>query len=373
MDDVSMLNRWRLVLGRDSAKQIPGEGMPVSFMEMEDLLEFLYSREKNDGDGSSMLQAGSGGSNLTVASWITKIRQLFPKQTVEVLERHALERYEMIELLNDKEVLERLEPNMDLLKTIMQLSHMMHGDVLETARRIVRKVADDLTRKLETQVRAAISGAKSRSNSNPVRTIRNLDFRQTIRRNLKNYDPESKRLVLDKVYFHGRVRRFNSWRVIICVDESGSMLSSVIHSAIMAGIFARMPMLDTRLVIFDTQVVDLSGYSDDPVETLMSVQLGGGTDIAGALGYCRTLVEMPYRTMLVLVSDLCEGGSRQKLFSHSTALIESGVKFIALTALDTDANSCYDRSVAQRLANMGAHVGAMTPEHLAEWVGRIIS
>lgn len=373
MDDISVLNRWRLILGKDAMHQISSDHMPVQYMQMEDLLEFLYSRESSGDERPEPLQGGSGASNLTVASWITKIRELFPKQTVEILERHALERYEMTELLNDKEVLESLEPNMDLLKTVMQLSHMMHGEVLETAKKIVKKVADELTRKLETQVRAAIVGAKSRSNSHPVRTMRNLDFKQTIHRNLKNYDTENKRIMLEKVYFHGRVRRFNRWRVIICVDESGSMLSSVIYSAIMAGIFARLPMLDTRLVIFDTQVVDLSGYVDDPVDTLMNVQLGGGTDIAGALEYCEKLVEMPHRTLLVLVSDLCEGASRQALYQRCTSLIESGVKLIALTALDTEANPCYDRAVAQKLADMGAHVGAMTPEHLSQWVGRIIS
>ncbi len=168
------------------------------------------------------------------------------------------------------------------------------------------------------------------------------------------------------------MKKYNQWRVIICVDESGSMLDSVIHSAIMAGIFARLPMLDTKLVIFDTNVVDLSGYVDDPVETLMSVQLGGGTNIAGALSYCEGLIDFPFRTMVVLVTDLYEGGGYQRLYSTARGIIESGARLVVLTALDMDANPNYDRNAAAALADMGAFVGAMTPEELAGWMGKII-
>ena len=155
----------------------------------------------------------------------------------------------------------------------------------------------------------SLLGSLDRNTPSHVKSMRNLDIRKTIRKNLSHYDPEEKRLVLEQVYFSSRTRKYNQWRVVIAVDESGSMLDSVIHSAVMAGIFARLPMLDTRLVIFDTQVVDLSAHLDDPVETLMSIQLGGGTYITGALQYCEGLIENPNRTMVVLVSDLCEGGS----------------------------------------------------------------
>lgn len=179
--------------------------------------------------------------------------------------------------------------------------------------------------------------------------------------------------MLEQVYFNSRIRRYSQWRVIIAVDESGSMLDSVIHSAVMAGIFARLPMLDTKLVIFDTQVVDLSNQLDDPVETLMSIQLGGGTYIAGALQYCETLIENPHRTMVVLVSDLCEGGSVQGLLGVGRSMIESGARLICLTALDMEANPVYDRNTAQKLADLGAHVGAMTPEALGDFMGRIMN
>ena len=141
----------------------------------------------------------------------------------------------------------------------------------------------------------------------------------------------------------------------------------------MAGIFAKLPMLDTRLVIFDTQVVDLSSHLEDPVATLMSVQLGGGTYITGALQYCETLIENPHRTMVVLVSDLCEGGSVAALLGVSRGIIESGAKLICLTALDMEANPVYDRRTAQQLADLGAHVGAMTPEMLGDFMGRVMN
>ena len=305
-------------------------------------------------------------------SWLQQVKKLFPKQTVEVMERHALEKYNMTELLTDPEVLKKLEPNRELLKTILTLKHMMKGEVLDMAKEIVRRVAEELTKKMEQELKRSFFGKLDRSSSSPVKSARNLDIRKTIRQNLKNYDTEQKQLILKQVYFNSRMKRYNSWRVILCVDESGSMLDSVIHSAVMAGIFAKMPMLDVKLVIFDTNVVDLSGYVEDPVETLMSVQLGGGTNIAGALSYCEKLIDFPYRTIVVLISDLYEGGGYQNLYSISRGIIESGAKLIALTALDMDANPCYDRNAAAKLAALGAHVGAMTPEELAEWIGKII-
>ena len=369
-----ILNRWRLVLGKYASGQIGFTGNTLNYMDMEEVLDYLYSREY--GEGQEIRQerrGGSEGSQLTVPKWLHQMKRLFPKETVEVMERHALEKYNMTELLTDPEVLRKLEPNRELLKTIMELKHMMKGEVLQLAREIVRKVAEEIARQLEQDMRKALFGQLNRTSGSPVRSIRNLDIKKTIRRNLQNYDTESKQLLLKQVYFHSRMKRFHQWRIIICVDESGSMLDSVIHSAIMAGIFAKLPMLDTKLVIFDTNVVDLSGYVEEPVETLMSVQLGGGTNIAGALTYCETLIENPHRTLVVLVSDLYEGGGYGNLFRICKNILEGGSKLIALTALDMDANPNYDRRVAATLAEMGAFVGAMTPEHLAEHVGKMLS
>lgn len=375
-DEQEILNRWRLVLGKYASGQIPFSSGAVNlkFMDMENVLDYLYSREYGDEQEIRKdRRGGSDGSQLTVPDWLHQVKKLFPRRTVEILERHALEKYGMTELLTDPEVLRRLEPNKELLKTILELKHMMKGEVLSLAREIVRKVAEEIARKLEQEVRVSFFGQINRNASSPVKSARNLDMKKTIQRNLKNYDRERQQLVLKNVYFNSRMKKYNQWRVIVCVDESGSMLDSVIHSAIMAGIFARLPMLDTKLVIFDTNVVDLSGYVEDPVETLMSVQLGGGTNIAGALNYCEGLIDFPFRTMVVLVTDLYEGGGYQRLYSTAKGIIESGAKLVVLTALDMDANPNYDRNAAAVLADMGAFVGAMTPEELAGWMGKIIA
>ncbi|MCI8586001.1 MAG: VWA domain-containing protein [Lachnospiraceae bacterium] len=374
-ENTSQLNRWRLILGSYAKNQLSfGAGASlengISCMDLEEALDFLYNREQ----GEDVRREGSlDASRLTAATWITRIRKLFPKETVEILERHALERYNMTELLTDKEVLEKLEPNQELLKTILQLKHLMKGEVLDTARRIVRQVAEEIAKKLNQDIRRSLLGKIDRNTESPVRSIRNLDIQKTIQRNLKHYDREKEQILLEQVYFHGRTRRYSTWRVVIAVDESGSMLDSVIHSAVMAGIFAKLPMLDTKLVIFDTQVVDLSGHLEDPVATLMSIQLGGGTYITGALQYCETLINNPHRTMVVLVSDLCEGGSVAGLLSVSRGIIESGARLICLTALDMEANPVYDRHTAQQMADLGAFVGAMTPEALGDFMGKIMN
>ena len=374
--DASNLNKWRLILGKYSDNQIgfKEEASSLNYMDMDVLLDYLYSREYGEEDGVRRERGGSlDPSNLTVPSWITKFREVFPKETVEILEKHALDKYELTELLTDKEVLEKLEPNKELLKNILQMKHLMKGEILETAKQIVKKVADDITKKLENDVKKAIVGRVNKNKSSLIKSSRNIDYKRTIKANLKNFDTEENRLVVDKVYFNDRVKKYNPWNVIIAVDESGSMLDSVIHSAIMAGIFSKLPMLKTNLVIFDTEVVDLSGYIDDPVETLMSVQLGGGTNITKALQYCETLIENPHRTMVILVTDLYEGYGYGNMYASAKSIIESGAKLIVLTALDMEATPSYDKNAAQKMASLGAEVGAMTPGGLSEWIAKIIS
>lgn len=373
-DEQELLNRWRLVLGKYAGEQISFSSGNLKYMDMENVLDYLYSREYGeDQEVRNEKRGGSDGTQLTVPYWLRQIKKLFPKRTVEVLERHALEKYGMTELLTDPEVLRKLEPNRELLKTILELKSMMKGEVLAVARDIVRKVAEEITKKLEQEIRLSFFGRINKNASSPVKSARNLDMKKTIRMNLKNYDQDRQQIILKNLYFHSRVKKYNQWRVIICVDESGSMLDSVIHSAVMAGIFAKLPMLDTKLVIFDTNVVDLSGYVEDPVETLMSIQLGGGTNIAGALRYCEGLIDFPFRTMIVLVTDLYEGGGYQNLYGTARGIIEGGAKLVVLTALDMEANPNYDRNAGNVLAGMGAFVGAMTPEDLAGWIGGIIA
>ena len=367
------LNRWRLILGKNSENQIEFTGEyseSISYQDMEETLDYLYSQEYGE---EVLRKGGTGKSQLNAAKWIEKARNLFPKKTVEVLEKQALEHFNLTELLTDKKVLEKMEPNTDLLKTILQFKHLMKSDVIAEAKRIIKKVVDEITEKLQTDIRKSLLGKLNRNMPSNVKSMKNLDIKKTIARNLKNYDTENSRLVLKNVYFSSRVKRFNKWNIIIAVDESGSMLDSVIYSAVMAGIFAKLPMIDTRLVIFDTNVVDLSGYIDDPVEVLMGMQLGGGTDINGALSYCESLCENPHNTIFVTVTDLYEGGSTQNLLRTCADIISGGSKMIFLTALDRDANPAYDKNLGQKLADMGAFVGAMTPEQLGDYIGKMIS
>ena len=366
ISDGAALNRWRLVLGKNASGPMPLNESRLS--RMDDALDFLYGREA----GEDVRRGGSGASSPTVAHWLSEVRTLFPQETAEILQRHALDRYQLTELLADREVLEKLEPNQALLETVLSLKHLMKGPVLDTARRIVDRVVRELMKKMEQELQRSNLGKLDRSSRSPIRSIRNLDFKRTIRANLSHYDRENQRLVLEKLHFSGRVKRIHPWRVILAIDESGSMMSSVIHSAVMAGIFAKMPMLDMKLVIFDTAVVDLSGYVEDPVQTLMSIQLGGGTDIAGALRYCEGLITNPRRTMVVLISDLCEGGPRENLYGVCHDIIESGAKLLTLTALDDQAKPAYDRTVGQHLANLGAWVGAMTPAKLADFMANVM-
>ena len=367
------LNRWRLILGKNSENQIEFTGEyseSISYQDMEETLDYLYSQEYGE---EVLRKGGTGKSQLNAAKWIEKARKLFPKRTVEVLEKQALEHFNLTELLTDKKVLEKMEPNTDLLKTILQFKHLMKSDVIAEAKRIIKKVVDEITEKLQTDIRKSLLGKLNRNMPSNVKSMKNLDIKKTIARNLKNYDTENSRLVLKNVYFSSRVKRFNKWNIIIAVDESGSMLDSVIYSAVMAGIFAKLPMIETKLIIFDTSVVDLSGYIDDPVEVLMGMQLGGGTDINGALSYCESLCENPHNTIFVTVTDLYEGGSTQNLLRTCADIISSGSKMIFLTALDRDANPAYDKNLGQKLADMGAFVGAMTPEQLGDYIGKMIS
>ena len=367
------LNRWRLILGKNSENQIEFTGEyseSISYQDMEETLDYLYSQEYGE---EVLRKGGTGKSQLNAAKWIEKARNLFPKKTVEVLEKQALEHFNLTELLTDKKVLEKMEPNTDLLKTILQFKHLMKSDVIAEAKKIIKKVVDEITEKLQTDIRKSLLGKLNRNMPSNVKSMKNLDIKKTIARNLKNYDTENSRLVLKNVYFSSRVKRFNKWNIIIAVDESGSMLESVIYSAVMAGIFAKLPMIETKLIIFDTSVVDLSGYIDDPVEVLMGMQLGGGTDINGALSYCESLCENPHNTIFVTVTDLYEGGSTQNLLRTCADIISSGSKMIFLTALDRDANPAYDKNVGQKLADMGAFVGAMTPEQLGDYIGKMIS
>jgi Mg-chelatase subunit ChlD len=370
---MNSLTRWRLVLGRFASQQLRE---PLSRREgrMEAALDHLYSREHR-GRGVRC-RDGTGGldpSQLTIPQWLSEVRELFPKEVVEVIERHALDRYGMTELVTDPETLARLEPNLDLVKTLMSFRGHLTGEVVPMARRIIGQVVEELRRRLESEVRTAFTGRVNRFRHGPQKVARNLDWRGTIRANLRHYDVERRQLVIRETRFFSSNVRFLPWQVILCVDQSGSMADSVIHSAVMAGILANLPLVRVGLVVFDTNVVDLTPHVRDPVEVLMSVQLGGGTDIGQALRYCETLVEHPRRAVVVLVSDFAEGGAPAVLLGTTRRMAESGVRMLGLAALDSGANPAYDRAMAARLGEAGMRIAALTPRKLAGWLAGILN
>jgi Mg-chelatase subunit ChlD len=371
--------RWRLVLGQFAKNRLCLGG--GGYDAMDRALNFLYGREyrgRNVRAGRARQaqeqdpEGGSEASVFQVPDWIRSVRELFPAETCEVIQRHALERYQMKELVTDKQTLEQMQPSFELLKTLLTFRGMMQGEVLELAHRLIREVVEDLRRRMAQEVRQTLWGRLNKVRRTRHKIYRNLDWVRTIRANLKNYDPERRTLVLEHLHFFSRVHRTNPWHIILCVDTSGSMLDSVIHSAVMAGIFHGLPSLRVSFVAFDTAVVDLSDEAGDPVELLLSVQLGGGTDIHKALCYCETIVQAPSRTILVLVTDFREGGSPAGTVAAVRRLRESGVRVIGLAALSSDAQPSYHREMAQQCVDAGAEVAAVTPRRLAEWIGSIL-
>jgi len=275
MDEQQLVNRWRLILGDFAESSLP---LNPEDRDLDGALYFLYNREYGDEQGmreDSPSRAGRGGSMLTVPGWLLQVTRLFPQKTVEIMQKQALDKYNLTQLLTDESVLRQLEPNVGLLKNILAFRNMMPANVQKLAYTIVEQVVKDLQKQLEIKVKRTFYGRKLPMSNSTYRIFRNFDFKQTIHKNLKNYNPEYGTVIPDRLYFNQNIRRYNPWHIVILVDESGSMVDSVIYTAVMASIFVRMPFLSVKLAIFDTSIVDLSDHIDDPVGTLMKVQLGG--------------------------------------------------------------------------------------------------
>lgn len=369
-DELPPLVRWRLVLGESSEAALAQGGLGGDLLAADAAMAWLYGRE-GDLEGRDTLErrGGTGPSSLSVPEWINEVHRLFPKETIERLERDAVERYQVHEVVTSPEVLQRLEPNPTLLKAVLQTKHLMNPEVLALARQLVAKVVKQLMEKLAREVRTAFSGTRDRRRRSPMARAQNFDARRTIRDNLSSWDPATRRLGIRRPRFFSRTRPHQlKWQVILVVDQSGSMVASAIHSAITAACLWGLPAVKTHLIAFDTAVVDLTRDVSDPVELLMKVQLGGGTDIAKAMSYAAGLVENPRRTLIALVTDFYEGGSESQLVHVIRGLCQQGTHVLGLCALDQDANPSYDRDLAQRVADVGAHVGAMTPGELAAFI-----
>ncbi len=365
------LLRWRLVLGKAAAELDASAGVDADDLARDAALDWLYGRDGTLAE-RDIRGADLSPSVLSVPDWINQIHRLFPKETIERLERDAVEEFALHEVVTNKDVLARIEPSETLLRAVLLTKHLMSDEVLALARELVRKVVAQLVEALAVQVRSAFAGTRQRRRS-PHRTMRNFDARGTIRANLGHYQPAMRRLAIERPLFWSRQRRHGEqWQIVVVVDQSGSMVGSVIHAAVTAACLCGLPAVKLNLIAFDTEVIDLSTHLTDPVETLMKVQLGGGTDIARAVRYAESLIENPARTLVVLITDLFEGGDAEDLVRTARRLVAQGVRFVTLAALDPHAAPNYDRELGQRLVRAGAFVGAMTPFQLVEYLKGIV-
>lgn len=351
IDAAQRQRRWRLVLGSGEADGI-GLSLGVEDAAADAALAALYDSPR---------KGGLGPSCPNIPRWLGDIRKYFPKSVVQVMQRDALERLELHSMLTEPETLEAIAPDVHLVATLLALQGVLPARTKETARLVVRQVVDDLMARLSQPLRQAISGALNRAARNRRPRHHEIDWQRTIRANLRHYQPEYRTVIPETRIGWGRKR--NAMRdVILCIDQSGSMAASVVYSSIFGAVMACLPALRTRLVVFDTSVVDLTDELEDPVELLFSTQLGGGTDINRALGYCQALVENPADTILVLISDLFEGGVAKELLTRAAALVSAGVQFIALLALNDEGAPSFDQRIAASLAALGVPAFACTPD-----------
>ncbi len=358
------LRRWRLVLGGEEAE---GTGCALSGRDaaMDGALSALYGTGDKPRAGRERA-AGLGTSAPSVARWLGDIRTYFPSSVVQVMQRDAIDRLGLATLLLEPEMLEAAEPDVHLVGTLLSLGKAMPETTKESARAVVRKVVEDLEKRLATRTRAALTGALDRSARVSRPRHHDIDWNRTIAANLRHFLPEYGTVVPERLIGYGRASRSVKKEIVLCVDQSGSMAASVVHAAVFGAVLASMRSVDTRLVVFDTAVVDLTDQIDDPVDVLFGTRLGGGTDINRALAYCQSRITRPAETVVVLISDLYEGGIRQEMLQRVAAMKASGAQFVALLALSDEGAPAYDREHAAALAALGAPAFACTPDLFPE-------
>jgi hypothetical protein len=345
------LRRWRLVLGSDAEGQLSGDDVG-----RDAALSKLY------GSTAGPRSAGLGGSAPAVARWLGDIRGYFPTSVVRVLQQDAMDRLGLRQLLLEPELLEAVEPDVALVATLVALNGVIPEHSRETARAVVRHVTDELEKRLAARTRSAITGALNRSSRTRRPRPADIDWNRTIHANLKHYQTEQKTIIPERLVGFGRRQQAVQRDVILAIDQSGSMAASVVYASVFGAVLAGMRALRTQLVVFDTNVVDLTAELSDPVDILFATQLGGGTDINRAVAYCQTLVARPADTILVLLSDLIEGGLRDEMIGRMADVVRSGVTTVALLALNDDGSPAYDHTLAAALAAVGVASFACTPD-----------
>lgn len=354
MEDLR-LKKWRLVLGKQSD---PNTEVQLEDPEhgMDNTLEALYNTER---------KGGLGSSSPNINRWLGDIRRYFPSPVVQVMQKDAIEILQLQKLLLEPELLQLVEPNVGLIATLLSLNKAMPTRTRETARMVVKKVVEDLEKKLRNPLRQAIEGAVNRSVRNRRPKLKEVDWNRTIRMNLKHYQADYQTIIPEVIIGHGRKGQ-SLRQVILLVDQSGSMASSVVYAGILGAIMASLKSVRTHFIAFDTEVVDLSHELKDPVDLLFGTQLGGGTDINKALTYTQLLIHSPSDTILVLISDLFEGGNQAEMLKRVASIKNSGVNFLVLLALDDKGAPSFDKTVAAALAYLDIPSFACTPDKFPE-------
>lgn len=364
------IRRWRLILGQESESRFSDMADAALTKEqdlMDQALAAIYNRTESGGFGNSSGRGGGKGpSNPQISCWLGDVRSLFDKELVTVIQNDAMERCGLKQLLFEPELLENLEPDVSLASTILVLKDQIPKRSKESVRAFIKKIVDEINKLLEQDIRRAVTAAVNKKRHSPIPSAAALDYKMTIRRNLKHFNQELGTIVPEHFYFFDRTSTSaaNKWTVILDIDQSGSMGESVIYSSIVSCILASMSSIKTRIVAFDTNIVDLTEKSDDPVDLLFGFQLGGGTDINKSVAYCEQFIENPSKTLFFLISDLEEGGNRAGFLRRMEEMKASGVTVVSLLALADGGKPYYDGQMAQKIANLGIPCFACNPQML---------
>jgi Mg-chelatase subunit ChlD len=360
--NAATLTRWRLMLGGGEADGT-GEQLSGKDGEIDAALDALYEYERRRRFSYSGTEGGGGRSTPAIARWLGDIRKYFPGPVVEIMQKDAMSRPSLRQkMLLEPEILESAIPDVQLVATLLELKHLMPDQTRETGKKVVQKVVDELMERIKTKFEQTISGALHRQARKRNPRFSEIDWHTTIKKNLKHYQPKYKTIIPEVKIGYGRKNRKAIKDILLCLDQSGSMGTSVVYSGIFGAVLASLPGVRTRLVAFDTEIADLSAHLNDPVDLLFGVQLGGGTDINNALSYCQSLITQPSETILVVLSDLFEGGDSDGMRERCVQLSESGVQVVVLLALSDDGAPAFDRENARFLAEINIPVFACTPD-----------
>jgi Mg-chelatase subunit ChlD len=357
--------RWRLLLGEPAADSL-GVELEGREIGMDQALAAVYDAETESRDHRSARTGGLGASAPQVAHWLGDIRRYFPTSVVQVLQRDAIERLGLTSMLLEPELLSTVEPNVDLAATLLSLNSAMPETTRATARVVVGQVLEQIERRIALRTRSAVSGSLNRGSRTRRPRLADVDWPATIGRNLQHYVPEFHTVIPQRLVGYGRASRSFSKDVIVAVDQSGSMAESLVYAAVFGATLASIRTVRTSLIAFDTEIIDLTEKLSDPDGVLFGCQLGGGTDINRAVAYCQQLISRPSETVLVLISDLIEGGAPEEMLRRIAELVRSGVTLVALLALSDSGAPAYDHEHAVALADLGVPAFACTPDNFPD-------